>query len=115
MPRIHRFQSQDLAKAGENSRASTGRPDGGKHHSASEDYQRGLPGGPLPLLIGWRLPPRDPETGRRCFPRPFHTRPPHPEVARGLRVGFLGNRCGWPVHSRSGAREGVVSAAATQG
>lgn len=43
-------------------RAGTKRAPREKLPIISQQHQRGLPGGPLPLLIGWRLPPRDPET-----------------------------------------------------
>lgn len=52
----------DPAKAGEKMRAGTKKASREKLPIISQQHQRGLPGGPLPLLIGWRLPPRDPET-----------------------------------------------------
>lgn len=55
-------RSPDPAKAGEKMRPGTNRPASEKVPPTSQQHQRGLPGGPLPLLIGWRLPPRDLET-----------------------------------------------------
>lgn len=71
----------------------------------------GLPGGPLPLPIGWRLSLPDPEPIGFWFPRPFLLPPPTGGRQR-LRAGFLGNHQVEGAHlARSRAREGVAPAA----
>jgi hypothetical protein len=73
----------------------------------------GASGGPLPLLIGWRLLPRDADTGRPSLSPPLSS----PSPLRGSwrrRAGFLDNLGGRSVHTKPGARKGVLSAAARQ-
>lgn len=94
-------------------RACTERPAGAKRHTVSREHPRGLPGGPLPLLIGWSLPPRDPERARPLLSPPLLS-PSPPRGCRRLRAGFLGNRSGLCVRFRPRAGEGIVPAVARQ-